>query len=222
MKKFYIIIIAIILLLPLTGLAKNCSATPDPATPNELCNPITVASDLPSFGIRLLQVFASAAGVTAIIFVLFSGFRFITSQGNSETVEQARRALQWALSGLVLILLSYVLVAALGAFLHQRLIAPPSYNDNPNINEINPIGGNGGINNFSDLYLTLISGFFGVMGLLAILFLVINGVRYITARGNEEQAESAKSAITYAALGIVICLLAYVLVRATATFFGAT
>ncbi len=217
------VFISFLVLTPLfTSVAAECVSKPDAANVTGLCNPIGYANSFQGFAVHVLQVFAGAASIAAIIFVLFSGFRFLTSQGNSETVEEAKRALQWALSGLILMLLSYVLVAALSSALKLRVIGPSAYTDKPNLFDLNPVSGTHGINNFSDVYLVLIGGFFEIMALVAVLILIINGVKYITSRGNEEQVESAKAGITYAVVGIVIALFAYVLTRATATFFGAT
>ncbi len=48
-------------------------------------------------------------------------------------------------------------------------------------------------------------------GSLATVFFVWGGVRYITSSGNPETMESAKKTIQYAAVGLVICLAAFVL-----------
>ena len=52
-----------------------------------------------------------------------------------------------------------------------------------------------------------------VAGLIAVLFLIIGGFRYITSAGNEETAEQAKKIITNAIIGIVIIILSFVIVR---------
>jgi hypothetical protein len=52
-----------------------------------------------------------------------------------------------------------------------------------------------------------------VAGLIAVLFLIIGGFRYITSAGNEEVAESAKKIITNSIIGIIIIILSFVIVR---------
>src|SRR5690606_20766095 len=52
-----------------------------------------------------------------------------------------------------------------------------------------------------------------VAGLIAVLFLIIGGFRYITSAGNEETAEQAKKIITNAIIGIVVIILSFVIVR---------
>jgi len=48
-------------------------------------------------------------------------------------------------------------------------------------------------------------------GTLATAFFVWGGVRYITSSGNPETLESAKKTIIYSAIGLTICLAAFVL-----------
>lgn len=52
-----------------------------------------------------------------------------------------------------------------------------------------------------------------IAGLVAVLFLIIGGFRYITAGGNEEAGESARKIITNAVIGIVVIILSFVIVR---------
>jgi amino acid transporter len=65
----------------------------------------------------------------------------------------------------------------------------------------------------SALILRIINIALGVAGLVAVLFLVIGGFRYITSAGNEETAEQAKKIITNAIIGIVVIILSFVIVR---------
>ncbi len=50
------------------------------------------------------------------------------------------------------------------------------------------------------------------VGLIAILFIIIGGYRYITSQGNEEVAETGKNTLINAIIGLVIIALAYVIV----------
>jgi hypothetical protein len=62
----------------------------------------------------------------------------------------------------------------------------------------------------------IISGAFALLGILALLFLIIGGFRYVTAYGNEEQAQAAKKTITYAIIGVAIAISAYTIVKLVA------
>lgn len=51
-----------------------------------------------------------------------------------------------------------------------------------------------------------------IVGLLAVIFLIVGGYRYIMAHGNEEQAEAAKKTIYHSILGLVIVILSFIIV----------
>ena len=65
--------------------------------------------------------------------------------------------------------------------------------------------------------LSLISIALWIVGFVAVLFLIVGGFRYITARGNEEQAEDAKRTLTNAIIGIVVVILSFVIIRVIAS-----
>lgn len=64
----------------------------------------------------------------------------------------------------------------------------------------------------TDLVLSVISMLLVVAAIIAILYLIIGGVRYITAAGNEELSESAKKTIQHAIIGLVIIILSFVII----------
>ena len=91
-------------------------------------------------------------------------------------------------------------------------IAPVAVSAQLNI----PGAGNTGLPedaNITEFILRIINILLGVVGLIAVLFLIIGGFRYITAGGNEETAESGKKTIINAIIGIIIVILSFVIVR---------
>ncbi len=79
-----------------------------------------------------------------------------------------------------------------------------------------PSAGNTGLPNdtsISGFIMKIINIALAVAGLIAVLFLIIGGFRYITSAGNEETAEQAKKIITNAIIGVVVIILSFVIVR---------
>ncbi len=211
-RYFFFILVLVVLAAPVFGLAApSCTDAPS----SSLCNPFeTNTSKFPKidtfveFVTFVLGVFGGIAGIAAIVYITFNGFQFIISRGHEETVTKAKNGIQWSLTGLILMILSYVIVLAI-----RKSVKFTGVQDPDKIN--NPIA----INNFVQLYQTLIQAFFGIMALVAILMLIISGYKYITAGGNEETTQDAKKEIMYSVLGIAIALFAFVIVHAVATFF---
>jgi len=60
---------------------------------------------------------------------------------------------------------------------------------------------------------TILELAFGAIGAVAFLVIVIAGLQFILSRGNAEAAGKARNTIIYAAIGIVIAVLAFTIVR---------
>ena len=66
----------------------------------------------------------------------------------------------------------------------------------------------------------LINYFLGILGLVAVGFLIYAGILMVTAGGAEEQVTKAKKLIMYAVAGIVIILLSYTIVTFVSSALG--
>lgn len=67
---------------------------------------------------------------------------------------------------------------------------------------------------------TILNYFLGILGLVAVAFLIYAGVLMVTAGGNDEQIGKARKIITYAVIGIVIILLSWTIVTFVASALG--
>ena len=76
--------------------------------------------------------------------------------------------------------------------------------------------GNGGLSSsqsLGELIGNAIKLFLTFSGAVAIVFVIIGGFFYITAQGNEEQAEKGKTTLINAIIGVVIIIMAYVIIN---------
>lgn len=67
---------------------------------------------------------------------------------------------------------------------------------------------------------TLLNYFLGMLGLVAVAFLIYAGILMVTAGGAEEQVTKARKIIMYAVIGIVIILLSYTIVTFVSSALG--
>lgn len=58
---------------------------------------------------------------------------------------------------------------------------------------------------------TIIKYVFAILGSVLVALIIYGGVLYMTAAGNEKRVETAKTTLTYAVIGITICLTGFVL-----------
>lgn len=56
---------------------------------------------------------------------------------------------------------------------------------------------------------------FATLGALSVLFIVIAGLRFITAQGNPQETSKAKNTIIYALVGLLVALIAEAIVAFT-------
>lgn len=54
-------------------------------------------------------------------------------------------------------------------------------------------------------------------GLVAVAFIVVGGINYITSNGEAAKVEKAKKTVLYACIGLIICALAFAIVNFTIT-----
>ncbi len=61
-----------------------------------------------------------------------------------------------------------------------------------------------------------------IIGAIAVIMLIIGGIRYVISGGDSSAVTAAKNTILYAVVGIIVALLAYALVNFVLTNFSAT
>ncbi len=64
-----------------------------------------------------------------------------------------------------------------------------------------------------DSIIVIVNALLILAAIAAIVFIIIGGVRYITAQGDEDAVAQAKNTLIYAIVGIIVILLALVIVN---------
>lgn len=54
---------------------------------------------------------------------------------------------------------------------------------------------------------------FYVIGIIAVIMIIIGGIKYVTSNGDSSSISSAKNTILYAVIGLVVALMAYAIVN---------
>jgi len=66
---------------------------------------------------------------------------------------------------------------------------------------------------FRETIVSYINYFLGFLGLLAVIMIIYAGILLVTAQGEEEQIGKGKKIITWAAIGLIVIMLSFVIVR---------
>ncbi|MDP2691129.1 MAG: hypothetical protein Q8O95_01840 [bacterium] len=75
------------------------------------------------------------------------------------------------------------------------------------------VSATGGETSLIDLVRTILNYFLGFLGILTLAIVIYGGFMYVTAGVNESGAETGKKVLTYAAIGIIVILLSFVIVN---------
>lgn len=76
-------------------------------------------------------------------------------------------------------------------------------------------GGGDATEKINDLIRSVINLLSVIVGVIAVIMIIVGGLRYITSGGNDTSVTSAKNTILYAIIGLIIVALAQILVRFT-------
>lgn len=67
---------------------------------------------------------------------------------------------------------------------------------------------------------SVVNWLLGIAATVAVLLIVVSGIRYIVSAGNQQEIDDAKKTITYAVIGLVITILAIVIVNVIIRIIG--
>ena len=74
------------------------------------CQPAATDPDIPGTISKVIGVLSMVIGVAAVIMIMIGGFKYISSQGDSNSISSAKNTILYAIIGLVVALLAQVIV----------------------------------------------------------------------------------------------------------------
>lgn len=72
-------------------------------------------------------------------------------------------------------------------------------------------GKNGG--NLPDVVVSILNAVIAIAGIIAVIFVIVGGVQYMTSSGDPGKTKKAKDTILYAVIGLVVCVLSFAIVN---------
>ena len=110
--------------------------------------------------------------------------------------------------------------AAYGAFSTALALAPLAAGAQWGRGVSNAESGGTPRGNIIDIIGAAMNWLLAILGFLGIIGFVIAGILYLTAAGDEGRIESAKSAMMYSIIGIIVALLGFVIIQAVTAWLG--
>lgn len=67
--------------------------------------------------------------------------------------------------------------------------------------------------NFASTITGILNAIIGIAGLVAVIFIIVGGINYMTSAGDTAKLQKGKNTIIYALIGLVICALSFAIVN---------
>lgn len=183
----------------------SASSTTSSQTPITFTNPLqydTVEGVLDS----ILDTLRNIIVILALVFIVIGAILYITSAGNDKQMTMAKGTITAAMIGLAIGLAAPSFLKEIGTVL--------DWDASVNQDALE------GAQTLSQIARNVLDFLLSIVGVLAIIMLVVGGIMYLTAAGNEDQLDSGKKIVKYSIIGIAVALAALVIVSQIASFFG--
>lgn len=69
-----------------------------------------------------ITIFLVAGVIVSVLFIIWGGINWITSNGDKQKLASARARITWAIIGLVIMLISFLIINMIGYFLGVELL----------------------------------------------------------------------------------------------------
>ena len=79
--------------------------------------------------------------------------------------------------------------------------------------------GGGGAPDLGSQVVTIVNMMLFILGAIAVVMIVIGGIRFVTSNGDASGVKGAKDTIMYSVVGLVVALMAYAIVNFVLTAF---
>ena len=165
-------------------------------------NDINSADDIKDNAITIASnIFIDITVVAAYLvlgYVIYGGYLYMFASGDSSKVSAGKKTLSHAFIGLAVVMLSNIILNTIRIAL---LGAGGKFGDCVADNCVDA----------NQLVTNAIQWVIGVAGIVALIYVVIGGIGYITASGDSSKLQKSKQTILYALIGLVIVALAEII-----------
>lgn len=143
-------------------------------------------------------------------FIIYGGFKYLTSAGDSNRVTSGRKIITNALIGLVISFMSIGVVnlittnIGLNGSGSRNCAVGTDVKIDPDCVGVAKIGAEGALNG------VLNTAYF-IAGIIAVIVIIISGLFYVTSNGDSNKTKRGKDGILYAIVGLAVVLVAFII-----------
>ena len=171
---------------PLFGMNSwDCKTIKEPDSEEELKINIWIIVSNISTDITII------AAYLVLGFVIYGGYLYMLSNGDTNKVLSGKRTLTNAFIGLGIVLLANVIINSIRIALLNNATSKMNCFENACVDS-------------NELISNLLGWVFGITGLVAVIFIVIGGIGYVTSAGDPAKVQKSRKTLTYALIGLAI------------------
>lgn len=152
---------------------------------------------------RILGFLQAIIVILSLIMIVIGSLIYMTAAGDEGKIKSGKMVITASLVGLALALAAPSFLKEIGTILGWGAVNP---------------GAAQGATSFLTILQNVLNFLLSVIGIIGIIMLVIGGLMYILAAGDESRMESGKKIVTYSLIGIAVALGALVLVTQVISF----
>lgn len=158
--------------------------------------------------LNIVEILLQLVGYAAVGYIIYGGFKYLTSAGSADRITAGRKIITNALIGLVISFMSIGIVNLISTNINSQegdgCNAVADGRIDPDCVGIARVGGQQGINGILNTVYT-------VAGTVAVIVIIVSAIFYVISQGEAAKIKRAKDGILYAIVGLVIILLAFVI-----------
>lgn len=164
-------------------------------------NQATLISNVVIIAANVLTILLIASSYLVLGYVIYGGYQYILSNGDSGKVAAGKKTILHALIGLAIVMLSSLILGAIRIALGNQDLSKNCTIEGKCYN----------LTDASSIAESLLGWVIGISGLVCVIFIIIGGIGYITSAGDPSKTKDAKEIIKNALIGLAIVALSSII-----------
>jgi hypothetical protein len=172
---------------------------------------VTLSAFIWRIVLNIIDIVLQLMGYIAAGFILFGGFRYVTSSGLPEKTVRARKTILNAVIGLVISFMSVVIVTLIANGLTETTATCPPKTSSVTDGKadaaclgVAKVSADSAING-------ILNTVYYAGGVAAVIVIIISAILYTISQGDAAKTKRAKDGILYAVVGLVVIMMAFVI-----------
>ena len=178
-------------------------------------------SDIGGIISALLPSLYILAAMIALLFLIWSGIKYMLARGDPKLLDEARRNISTVIIGLVIILFIGVIFSIIQAVFKIDILGslvPPAYAQGINIGE--KLGFTTRFDSLGAFFSVIVRFALAAAALLFFFLILWGGFKYLNSGGDPKASDSARQTITGAVIGLLIVVLSLVIIEVATQVAG--